>query len=225
MEKFAFFAEFMRSGGPVNAVILVLYLITLAVFSERLAWFFRTRCRGDRFFQLLEQKPLAALPESLSAREKLCPLYRMALVFAHNAGKTDRELSGIIDGEGAQIKRETERGLVYFAFAGTIAPLLGLLGTITGLMSAFSQIEQRGSAADISFLAGGIREAMITTATGLLCAICALGAGKLFEHLGASRLEDLSRAVSLLAGRFRFERPGKDSALQESAGSAESESA
>jgi biopolymer transport protein ExbB len=203
MEKLAAFIGFMRSGGPVNAVILGLYVFTLALCSERLVWFFRTRCRQSRFLHLLEQQPFAALSENLTAREKQSPLYRMALVVAHNAEKTDRELSEIIDREGAGIRREMERGLVCFSFIGTAAPLLGLLGTITGLMNAFSQIEARGTAADISFLAGGIREAMITTATGLVCAIFALGCGKLFEQLGASRLADMGTVVSLLVEKLR----------------------
>ena len=204
MEKLAVFISFMRAGGPVNAVILGLYLFTLALCSERLVWFFRTRCRQSRFLQALEQQSFAALSENLTAREKRSPLYRMALVIVHNAERTDRELSEIIDREGARIRREMERGLVCFSFIGTVAPLLGLLGTITGLMNAFSQIEARGTAADITFLAGGIREAMITTATGLVCAICALGCGKLFEQLGASRLADMGTAVSLLAEKLRF---------------------
>jgi biopolymer transport protein ExbB len=61
---------------------------------------------------------------------------------------------------------------------------------------------------DISFLAGGIWEAMITTATGLVTAICALGCCKWFEHLSASRLEDMSFAVSILSQRTQGRRPG-----------------
>jgi biopolymer transport protein ExbB len=202
MEKIAAFIALMRSGGPVNGVILALYALTLARFSERLVWFFRTRRGHSRFSPLPEGDSLAAFLENRAAREKRSPLYRMALVFADNAEKTEQELSERIDREGALIKRDLERGGGFFSFAGTAAPLLGLLGTITGLMNAFSQIEERGSAADITFLAGGIREAMITTATGLVTAICALGAGKLFEHLAASRLADLSAAVSLLGQQF-----------------------
>lgn len=213
MEKIAAFTGLMRSGGPVNAVILTLYALTLAVFSERLVWFFRTRCRSSRFPRLLEHNSCAAFLENCAAHEKRSPLYRMALVFADNPDKTAAELSAIIDREGALIKREMERGAGFFSFAGTAAPLLGLLGTITGLMNAFSQIEARGSAADITFLAGGIREAMITTATGLVTAICALGAGKLFEHIAASRLADMAAAVSLLGQEFcRRAGPGTDSA-------------
>jgi biopolymer transport protein ExbB len=98
-----------------------------------------------------------------------------------------------------------ERGQTILSFIGTTAPLLGLLGTITGLMNAFSQIEKRGSSVDIAFLSGGIWEAMITTATGLVTAICAVSCCKWFEHLSASRLRDMSFAVSILGERIRRE--------------------
>jgi biopolymer transport protein ExbB len=70
-------------------------------------------------------------------------------------------------------------------------------------MNAFSQIEQRGSSVDIAFLSGGIWEAMITTATGLVTALCAVSCCKWFEHVSASRLEDMSYAVSILTERAR----------------------
>ena len=63
-----------------------------------------------------------------------------------------------------------------------IAPLCELLGTVTGLMAAFDQIQKLGGAVNISALAGGIWSAMITTATGLLAAIPALVAVRLFER-------------------------------------------
>jgi biopolymer transport protein ExbB len=204
MEQFAVFINFMRQGGPVNAVILALYVIVLAVFSERAVWFFFTRQRRRRSCRpedLPDGEAFQTFWAALSSGEKRHAVYRMAAVIAHNAPKNDRELAEIIDREGAAVRGEMERGAVIFSFIGTVAPLLGLLGTITGLMNAFSQIEARGSAADITFLAGGIREAMITTATGLVTAIFALGAGKLFAYLRGCRLSAMADAVSRICER------------------------
>jgi biopolymer transport protein ExbB len=96
-----------------------------------------------------------------------------------------------------------ERGLSILSFIGTTAPLVGLLGTITGLMNAFSQIESRGASVDISYLSGGIREAMITTATGLVTALCATACCKYFEHLAERRLQDMTLCVSILGEHLR----------------------
>jgi biopolymer transport protein ExbB len=126
----------------------------------------------------------------------------MALLFLEHRGEPEAVLSEILDREAALMREEMERGLGLLSFTGTVAPLLGLLGTITGLMRAFSQIEERGSSVDIAFLSGGIWEAMITTATGLVTAICALSCCKWFEHLSASRLRDMSFALSILGEKF-----------------------
>jgi biopolymer transport protein ExbB len=207
MEKLALFIGVMNAGGPINWVILSLYGANLILFSWRLAYFFRSRSPRRRLFEALESAPPAIAGESwkTQARKLLSrgrsPLHRMARVFLDHADMPGEALSERLDREGALLKQEMERGLGWFSFAGTAAPLLGLLGTITGLMEAFSQIERRGAAADISYLSGGIREAMITTATGLVTALCALGCARLFGHLSASRLKDMSVLISLLAER------------------------
>jgi biopolymer transport protein ExbB len=197
MERFPAFVRFMHTGGPINWVIAGLYVLVLAVFSERLVYFFRTRYRKDRFFRALESGPFSDMG-ALALSGPLSQPLRMARCFLENQEEPEQVQSEILDREAARIQGEMDRGLGLLSFAGTIGPLLGLLGTITGLMNAFGQIERRGSSVDISFLAGGIWEAMITTATGLVTAICALGCCKWFEHLAASRLEDMSFAVSIL---------------------------
>ncbi|GHV96168.1 hypothetical protein AGMMS50293_24880 [Spirochaetia bacterium] len=203
MEKFGVFFNFMNAGGAINWVILSLYLVILAVFSHRAVYFCRTRCRRQFLFAVLESGGSAAALEQLRPSEKQSPLYRIAEKFSHNAEKPEAVLMEIVDRKAALLKKEMENGLTVLSFIGTIAPLLGLLGTITGLMNAFAQIETRGASVDISFLSGGIREAMITTATGLVTAICALGCCKLFEHLSSSRLQEMSLAISLLTEKHR----------------------
>jgi motA/tolQ/exbB proton channel len=78
--------------------------------------------------------------------------------------------------------RRLNARLDMLSLLANIAPLCGLLGTVTGLMAAFDEIQKLGGAVNISALAGGIWSAMITTATGLLAAIPALVAVRLFER-------------------------------------------
>jgi biopolymer transport protein ExbB len=205
MKHFLAFAEFMHTGGPVNWVIAGFYVVSLALFSERIIYFFRTRYKKTRIFRILTSGdfPFSDSGQPLSGAAKRSQPLRMAAVFFKYREEPGPVLSEILDRDAAVIREEMERGLGLLSFIGAIAPLLGLLGTITGLMNAFSQIEERGSAVDIAFLSGGIREAMITTATGLVTAICALSCCKWFEHLSASRLRDMSFAVSILSEKFR----------------------
>ncbi|MDR1176426.1 MAG: MotA/TolQ/ExbB proton channel family protein [Treponema sp.] len=206
MKRLLAFVQFMHTGGPVNWVIAGLYIATLALFSERLIYFFRTRYRKDRVFRALESGAdlfRDSGPLVFPGAAKDSQPVRMARCFLKHQGEPGPVLSEILDREAAIIRGEMERGLGVLSFTGTVAPLLGLLGTITGLMNAFSQIEKRGSSVDITFLSGGIWEAMITTATGLVTAICAVSCCKWFEHQAASRLQDMSFVVSILSEKIR----------------------
>ena len=199
------FLEFMNTGGPVNWIIAGLYVLILAVFSERFIYFFRTRYKRERLFKGLEN--VTTLPPDparffLTGAAKRSQPLRMAVCFLAHQGEPGPVLSEILDREAALIREEMEKRLGVLSFIGTVAPLLGLLGTITGLMNAFSQIGKRASV-DMAFLSGGIWEAMITTATGLVTAICAASCCKWFEHLSASRLRDMGFAVSILSEKFR----------------------
>lgn len=81
-------------------------------------------------------------------------------------GCDEKELSVI----GTRQVREIEKGLSWLGLLATIAPLLGLTGTVTGMIKAFMVIAN-GASVNPSMLAGGIWEALITTAAGLLVAI------------------------------------------------------
>jgi biopolymer transport protein ExbB len=198
------FFVFMNSGGAINWLIFALYLFDLALFSARAVYFFRGRCRKAALLAALQEGGFASFDAQSTRQEKQSPLYRIAQAVARNAEKPEAALNETIEREAALLKSEMEKGLAFFSFAASVAPLLGLLGTITGLMAAFSQIELRGAAVDISFLSGGIKEAMTTTATGLVTAIFALAFCKLFEHLAASRLEAMALAVSLMTEKLRM---------------------
>jgi biopolymer transport protein ExbB len=78
-----------------------------------------------------------------------------------------------LEDTGRHVVHELERFLNTLGTIAAIAPLLGLLGTVTGIMSAFNAINE-GAIGDPRMLSGGISEALITTAAGLLVAIPAL---------------------------------------------------
>jgi biopolymer transport protein ExbB len=74
-------------------------------------------------------------------------------------------------------------GLRPLELIATIAPLLGLLGTVLGMISAFQALQEAGARADPSMLAGGIWEALLTTAAGMAVAIPASVAATWFESI------------------------------------------
>lgn len=115
----------------------------------------------------------------------------------------------------AQAREETARvaqGLLAEARAGlraldlivTLAPLLGLLGTVMGMIAAFQALEETGARADPGILAGGIWEALLTTAAGMAVAIPAAAALAFFDgavERAGQRMEDLATRIFTRAPR------------------------
>ena len=86
---------------------------------------------------------------------------------------------------------ETRSGLRALELIATIAPLLGLFGTVLGMIAAFQELQASGSRADPSALAGGIWEALLTTAAGMAVAIPASAALTWFESIADRLRHDL----------------------------------
>lgn len=102
----------------------------------------------------------------------------------------------------------------------TLAPLLGLLGTVLGMIEAFRQLETIGGQADPAVLAGGIWEALLTTAAGLTVAIPAAGALQWLESLveGVRRgMEDAVTQIFASTVMLAPARPAQLRARQETA--------
>lgn len=98
---------------------------------------------------------------------RLRPAILEPLLAAIEGGADESELSLI----GTRQVRRAERGLSWLELIATVAPLLGLTGTVTGMIRAFMVIAESATAASPALLAGGIWEALVTTAAGLLVAI------------------------------------------------------
>jgi biopolymer transport protein ExbB len=164
--------QFFVKGGPIMWPILISALVAVAVVGERAFWWWRESQKRDP--QKLEQL-LAALENSdVAAATKIGegsedPVIRMiyrGLNHVHTSFEGALQLAA-----GIELKR-AGRFLTVMDTLVTLAPLLGLLGTVTGLMRAFLNI---GSAElSVSAVTGGIGEALIATACGLGIAIFAL---------------------------------------------------
>ncbi|MEW8085159.1 MAG: MotA/TolQ/ExbB proton channel family protein [Candidatus Thiodiazotropha endolucinida] len=196
--------ELLAKGGPVIWILALYSSIGLAIVLERYFLFLRLRQLPKswmaRLGQLLDesqaQQQIAALkgPEANVIR---------AVVEAQSEGVKD--LRGV--GErvrGEEIQR-MEFGLRTLGILGNTAPLLGLLGTITGMIKAFMVIEQAGGKVDAQALAGGIWEAMITTGVGLAVAIPLLLMLHFLEGSVERRAKKLSRCIALLLERRSLE--------------------
>jgi biopolymer transport protein ExbB len=192
--------ELLAKGGPVIWILALYSSIGLAIVLERYFLFLRLRQLPREWLQRLSQ-----LLDDRTEQQQLSQLRGpeahiiQAVVEAQNEGVTD--LRGV--GErvrGEEIQR-MEFGLRTLGILGNTAPLLGLLGTITGMIKAFMVIEQAGGKVDAQALAGGIWEAMITTGVGLAVAIPLLLMLHFLEGSVERRALKMSRCIALLLER------------------------
>ncbi|MGH7953712.1 MAG: MotA/TolQ/ExbB proton channel family protein [Limisphaerales bacterium] len=189
--------QFFLQGGPVMWPILVCALVAVAVVGERAFWWWRESRKRDP--QKLEQI-LAALENSdIVAAAKIAadsddPIIRIIRHGLNHVGHAHGSLLGALQiAAGNELKR-AGRFLTVMDTLVTLAPLLGLLGTVTGLMRAFLNI---GSAElSVTGVTGGIGEALIATACGLGIAIFSLIPFNYFTAKVAQLQFDLETAAT-----------------------------
>jgi len=165
--------ELLSKGGVLVIPILLCSVIALAIFVERVIRFTRMRSRGAG----LSEKIVAFLnggqkQEALQlAAESNSPMGRI-LTQAIDVKDHDREtLETVMLHATEKEVRNLSSYIQTLATIGNIAPLLGLLGTVIGMIKAFMVIQQMGGKVNAAVLAGGIWEAMLTTALGLSVAL------------------------------------------------------
>jgi biopolymer transport protein ExbB len=165
--------SFISKGGVLVIPIFLCSVVALAIFCERLIRFALMRSRGaglaEKVADLLkkgdDKKAIDLANESRS------PMGRI-LVQAMAARDGDREiLETVIVNATDEEVRYLSAYTQALATIGNIAPILGLLGTVIGMIKAFMVIQQMGGKVNASVLAGGIWEAMLTTALGLAVAL------------------------------------------------------
>ncbi|SMC28737.1 biopolymer transport protein ExbB [Desulfacinum hydrothermale DSM 13146] len=165
--------EFLAKGGILVIPIVVCSVLALAMFLERTVRFAVLRRRGrnvaERVARLVRE---GRVDEARGvAAESRSPMGRVLAQVLEVAG-ADRETVETVLVHGIEEEvRDLSRYLQALATIGNIAPILGLLGTVLGMIKAFMAIQELGGKVDASILAGGIWEAMLTTALGLSVAL------------------------------------------------------
>jgi biopolymer transport protein ExbB len=181
--------EIMQLGGPIMWVLLLGSVIAVAVFVERVILFHRSSINVDRFLKGISNLlRLGRYEEALErCDESYGPVVRVVQAAIIKRKLPKPELREIVQ-EVAQLQvPRLESNISLLATVGYVSPLLGLLGTVIGMIKAFQQLNTAMGAAPISALAGGIWEALVTTAFGLVVAIPAYVA---YNYL-ASRLNQM----------------------------------
>ncbi|MBE0597945.1 MAG: MotA/TolQ/ExbB proton channel family protein [Desulfuromonadales bacterium] len=164
--------EIFQKGGPLMYPILLCSVLALGIFLERMWTFARVR-RGTaalvREVEELVRKDRGDEAMVVCQRANT-PLARIFIMALRAAGRSRDQLKIVVDEVGRREAAPLERYLGLLATIANIAPLLGLLGTVFGMIEAFRVIALLGVGTPAT-LGGGISEALITTASGLSVAI------------------------------------------------------
>lgn len=192
--------EMILKGGPVVWILAAYSSIGLAIVLERYFLFLRMKklpmALWPQLDSLLDTPSAAQHAKALKGPEGL--IVRNILQAA-KAGVKD--LKSVGNRIRAQELQRMEFGLRTLGILGNTAPLLGLLGTITGMIKAFIVIEEAGGKVDAQALAGGIWEAMITTGVGLAVAIPLLILLHFLEGVVERRAQSMENCISLMLER------------------------
>lgn len=188
--------------GPVGAILILLSLLSLTLIFMKALIFLTARLGRTRTIEAaldrLESGDLESAQIAIhSCRHPVSEMMRagveMAKAGASNS-KIEAKVRAVAQDHFARLARHNRM----LELIGLVAPLLGLLGTILGMIKAFHALQISGSQADPSVLAGGIWEALLTTALGLAVAIPAI----VVFNLAENRIDSLRQLASASLARF-----------------------
>ena len=190
-------SEFIVTGGPFMWPLLACSVLIIAISIER-SWFLQKRLVSPKG---LSQQIVNLVNKDLltdKQKEEISNLSSLGFLLISCIKYKDLQrdnLESKIEEKAIEVKYVLERNLNMLGTIATISPLLGLLGTVVGMITAFTGLTET-SGANPDLLAAGISQALITTAFGLLIAVPGLVLHKFFEQKVTFLLITLQKKVS-----------------------------
>ncbi len=203
------FLETVRSS-PSFIIIFICSLVSTAFIIERLLFFRHARFDADGFMTTLYQ----TLRESgFRQAVELCKSYSAPIVAVvrsglQNAKLGDKGVTELMEATAMKEKLRLEKYLNILGTMGNIAPFIGLLGTVVGIIRAFHDLSVSGSGGP-SVVAAGIAEALITTAAGLVVAIPSVVAYNYFLRRIGTIMSEIDAAIKMVHVYLLLPRPSE----------------
>jgi biopolymer transport protein ExbB len=197
------FSDFVAVGGPVMYPLIGFAFAALGVALVKAIQFMRLhvgrRSTVERALNYMRRhSPSRAMAELEQRREPVAKVTAAAIRGKQNPRMNDQLVREEVTRVAQAQLDGLERGLAFLSLVAMIEPLLGLLGTVLGLIEAFQQIQAAGTRVEPATLAGGIWQALLTTATGLSAAIPVAIAYTWLQRVvdvEAQRMEDAATQV------------------------------
>ena len=195
--SFSLFLTYLDKGGIVFVILLFFSFVSLSIIIFKLIQFYLLKS-----LNLIEIEKVIKSPENKNYFETVntileeknnifARIISQSIKILNDSNlKENEKISEITFITNKEIK-QLEKLLPSLDIIAQASPLLGLLGTVVGMISSFNQLELGGSTVDPSILAGGIWTALLTTAIGLIVAIPALIAHHFFEK----KIENIQESI------------------------------
>ena len=199
--------DFFLKGGPVMWPLLILSILTISNALER-AWFwFRLLSQENRIVREVLEASRYSLEkaEEIAEYAKYLPIGRFLLAPLQLNQPTPETFRLAMEAAGDKEFIRMRKGDKFLETVVAVAPLLGLLGTVTGLITTFSNLDVGGggTSEEASQAASGIGEALITTAAGMIVAILALLIFRALVTLQSRQIDFFSEVGSELELIYR----------------------
>jgi biopolymer transport protein ExbB len=205
------FWQYMHDGGPVMWPLLGFSILGLAFAVERFIALRRAKINVNEF--LAKIRKALIVNRSVNDAIKICEQYRGPVASIMKAGllkygQPKEDIEKTIENAALYEMGRLERGLIVLATTANVAPLLGFLGTVTGMIKSFKALAEAGLS-DPGRVAAGISEALITTAAGLIIAIPIQLMYNYFMSRINKFVRDIETATNMLLETFgEMERSG-----------------
>ena len=209
--------DLLKPGGIIMFPLLLCSVLALAIIIERF-WTLRVSRLAPK--SLVQGLWASIRKKELNARKikelkEAAPLGRVLAAGLINAKHGRDIMKESIQEEASHVVHEMERFLTALGTIAVITPLLGLLGTVIGMIKVFAQLQLEG-AGNAAALAGGISEALITTAAGMTIAIPALIFHRYFlrrvDEIVVDMEQESLRLVEVLHGDRETQNQGEKDA-------------
>lgn len=201
--------ELLMQGGWPMIPLGVCSMAGLAVILERFVALRRRRNIPDAIIDLLD---LYQGDASVTSSFEICnnhesPFARIVQVLMHARHLDHAQMIELLHSNGRKEVEKLERGLLLLEVIAGISPLIGLLGTVLGMVTVFDAITEFGLG-DAQVLSDGISKALITTVAGLSVAIPALAFHSFFsKKVDSIAIEIQELSVGFLTKLIRFQQP------------------
>ena len=192
--------DMILAGGPVVMILIAFSVFSLSIILLK-AWQFHTA----RIFRPRLARHVLALYRAGRADEALSvanpspnPVVQVlaSAIRGRRRDLPEREVREEVVRYGGEVLESLRSWLRPLEVVGSLAPLLGLFGTVLGMISAFRALEQAGSKVDPAILSGGIWEALLTTAVGLAVAMPVVAVLNFFERAIERTAQEMDSVVT-----------------------------